>query len=220
MTTSPLNFDIGARMHLRSADDPRTELFDVTLIGYVQDKSLLVSQPVVDDKSHELDEQMLFNASIAAGDSVYAFQTRILHICDQPFPYMHLLFPREIQGGALRRSQRHIINEPAVVLNVQDGKTLVSVAMQDISTHGARLVAGHPLGEVGSSFVLDVQGKAAAELVAFPCVIRYLHQDKTENSGVTFHHGVEFSELDNKTLAFVAQYISDNIAQQRHAPEE
>ena len=215
MNKPPLNLAVGAMLHLEPTTQGPEYSFDTTLIGYVQGESLLVSKPINNDMAIKLMVGTPYKARIAAGDSVYAFQTQILRICAQPYQYMHLDFPAGIQGVALRRAQRLSVDERALVLNIQEGGVPLSVTMLDISPLGARLIAEQPLGKIGDYFCIDIQHKSATEQISFPCFIRRIHNVATANGDSVFHHGVEFSKLDAKAIAFISQFIKDNVTKQR-----
>jgi hypothetical protein len=105
-------------LHLEPKTQGPEYSFDTTLIGYVQGESLLVSIPFNNDAAIKLLVGTPYKTCIGTGDSVYAFQTEILRICEQPHQYMHLDFPAGIQGITLRRAQRLSVDEHALVLNI------------------------------------------------------------------------------------------------------
>lgn len=217
MNKLPPSLSVGTLLNLQPVAQNSGGGFDVQLIGYMPGESLLVSQPLNNRAAVKLVAGMAYQARIASGDSTYAFETEIVRVCDQPYQYMHLRFPKGIQGVILRRAQRTRIGASQLVLNMQDGAEIRSVAMLDISPLGACLVSEQPLGKVGDFFCIDVQHKSTANTLAFPCTIRHINKTSVGASQPAYYHGVEFSKLDVNALNFITHFIRDSVARQRTA---
>jgi len=211
------SLSVGTLLHLQPVAQNLGGSFDVQLIGYMPGESLLVSQPINNTAAVKLVAGMAYQARIISGDSTYAFETEIVRVCEQPYQYMHLRFPKGIQGVTLRRAQRTKVNESQLVLNMQDGSATLSVTMRDISPLGACLVSEQPLGKIGDFFCIDVQHKSTADSLTFPCTIRHINKASARGTGAAYYHGVEFSRLDTKALNFITHFIRDNVAKQRTA---
>lgn len=209
------SLSVGTLLNLQPAAQNAGCGFDVQLIGYMPGESLLVSQPLNNRSAVKLVAGAAYQARIASGDSTYAFETEIVRLCDQPYQYMHLRFPKGIQGVILRRAQRTRISGSQLVLNMQDGAGRRSVTMFDISPLGACLVSAQPLGKVGEFFCIDVRHESATDVLAFPCTIRHINKTSVREGEPVYYHGVEFSKLDVNALNFIAHFIRDSVARQR-----
>ncbi len=211
------SFSIGTLLNLQPVLQSSGSGFDVQLIGYMPGESLLVSQPLNNMTAVKLVAGMAYQARIASGDSTYAFETEIVRVCDQPYQYMHLRFPKGIQGVILRRAQRTQIRGSQLVLNMRDGADILSVTMLDISPLGACLVSEQPLGKTGDFFYIDVQHKSTSDSLTFPCTIRHINKAAVREGGPAYYHGVEFSKLDANALNFITHFIRDSVSKQRIA---
>lgn len=211
------SLSIGTLLNLQPVLQNSGGGFDVQLIGYMPGESLLVSQPLNNMAAVKLVAGMAYQARIASGDSTYAFETEIVRVCDQPYQYMHLRFPKGIQGVILRRAQRTQISDSQLVLNMQDGTDMLSVTMLDISPLGACLVSEQPLGKTGDFFCIDMQHKSTADSLTFPCTIRHISKAAVREGGPAYYHGVEFSRLDANALNFITHFIRDSVSRQRTA---
>ena len=70
-----------------------------TLIGYVQDNSLIVAMPASDLLVGEpFIEGDQVQVSLFSGNSVFNFMVFVDKIIKVPFKYLHLSFPKEIHG--------------------------------------------------------------------------------------------------------------------------
>ncbi len=211
------SLSVGTLIHLQPISQSSEGGFDVQLIGYMPGESLLASQPINNTTAVKLVAGMVYQARIVSGDSTYAFETEIMRVCEQPYQYMHLRFPAGIQGVTLRRAQRTQLTGSQLVLNMQDGSSMLSVTMLDISPLGACLVAEQPLGTVGDFFCIDVRHKSTADTLTFPCTIRHINKASVKETEPVYYHGVEFSKLDASALNFITHFIRDSVAQQRTA---
>lgn len=185
-----------------------------TLIGYVPGRSLLVSLPP-EAVSPATGEPC--SAHFQADSHLYAFDTRVLYIANQPFSYLHLAYPEGIQTGSARRSQRVQINDMVMMLVMEEAGRKLSVALADISMAGARLVAGSRLGEVGERFAIEIPQLESDGSIALPCQVRYVREERSTTVGGkrVYHHGVEFTGLDRQALTFIERYIGEKVAQLR-----
>ncbi len=220
MIRPAFNFVVGSTFQFQAAGGMEESL-SVRLIGFLEPESLMVTHPLAPDG------QLLPLVSgdsvvirFGSGDNLYAFESRVRAVCEQPFPYLHLDYPRGVQGTMTRRAVRFPVNDMAMMLVMEEDGQKISVALADISYSGARLVAGSRLGEVGERFSIEIphQGSKGAERVVLPCEIRYVREENGQTSGRRrYHHGVEFTGLGPAALRFIETYIGDKLAECRHA---
>ncbi len=216
MEKQSLNLVVGSTLQLELSD-PKGTVLPVTLIGYLVGRSILVALPT--DNAITLQSGILCVARFESGDNLYAFDTEILSSVEQPFAYVHLAYPQGVHGSMVRRSQRVQVNDMVMMLVMEEAGRKMSVALADISVSGARLVAGSLLGEVGERFSIEIPqvGSNGAERIALPCQVRYVREEQSSSVGGkrVYHHGVEFTGLDQRALVFIERYIGDKVAEHR-----
>lgn len=217
MAKHPFNLVVGSTLQLQPEGmESEEQSQPVTLIGYLDGESILVSQPATQDYPVGASLVVRFES----GDNLYAFESEVIQACDTPFPYLHLRYPAGVQGVMTRRSVRFPVNDMAMMLVMEEDGRKMSVALADISLAGARLVAGVRLGEVGDRFSIEIPHThhGGAERVVLPCEIRYVREESSQTSGKrVFHHGVEFTGLSKKALVFIEHYIGDRVVERRGA---
>lgn len=193
----------------------------VTLIGYAPGRSIMVmpqsaAAPATPPRLRAGDPCV---ARFESGDNLYAFDTQVLCLAEQPFVHIHLAYPQGVQGATVRRSQRVPVNDVVMMLVMEEAGRKMSVALADISLSGARLVAGSRLGEIGERFSIEIPhiGKSGSERVVLPCCVRYVREEPSASAGGkrVHHHGVEFTELSRSAQVFIERYIGDRVAEQR-----
>lgn len=212
MIAQTLNMMVGTRLKLCSCDPTSSSQLDVDLIGVYQNKSVMVSFPQGAEAA-QLKTGDKFIVRFSSMDAKYAFRADVLQVCEQPFPYLHLQFPRGVQGVIVRHKQRVKVKNPSFKLNVAaNEQTLIS--MSDISISGAKISASSRLGNIDDQFSIEIHNPHNNERFALPCTIRYVctNADTTPAQNAHFDHGVRFGELENEALQFIQQVITDNMA--------
>lgn len=221
MARAPLNLVVGTTLQFIQGTDPEAEASPITLIGYFEPETVIVSMPECPDGAPPLSAGDPVIVRFESGDSLYAFESRVQQVCDSPFPYLHLDYPTGVHGTMTRRSTRFPVQDMVMMLVMEEEGRKLSVALADISLAGARLVAGARLGEVGDRFSIEIphNSHSGAERVVLPCEIRYVREETSVSASAkrVFHHGVEFTGLSKKALVFIEQYIGDRVAQRRGA---
>lgn len=218
MTTAshPFNLVVGSRLQLEAESDDCSR--PVTLLGYLESHSVMLSWPEQDGVCLALAAEQPVLIRFEAGDSLYQFQSRILRTCTEPYPYLHIAFPGDVQSVQGRRASRVPVNDMAMMLVMEEEGQKLSVALADISMTGARLVAGTRLGEVGERFSIEIpslNGTGGRRLV-LPCEVRYVREEMSCNAGKrVYHHGVEFAGLNHQAMVFIEEYIGNKVVEHR-----
>lgn len=218
MATYPFNLVVGSRLQLETPADDCS--YPVTLIGYLEPHSVVVSWPERDGVALALDQNDGVLVRFEAGDTHYQFESRILRVCGDPYPYLHIAFPDGVHNCQGRRATRIPVNDMAMMLVMEENGHKLSVALADISMTGARLVASSRLGEVGDRFSIEIPHMTGAgnERVVLPCEVRYVREEMSVNaSRRVYHHGVEFSGLNRRAMVFIEQYIGEKVTECRGA---
>lgn len=219
MAARALNLMVGAGFQLEPLGGKACYL--VELIGYATGRSLLISPPREEDGRIAVKEGDEVAIRYLGGDNSYAFHSRVLRICAEPYPYLHLEYPVGVQGASTRRGMRYPVDGPVLSLAMQDRGREIRVIMADISVNGARLVSPARLGEIGDSFSIEMPdiAQSAEEPLVLPCRIRHMRAQIGMEGGVgtMYHHGVEFDRLEAAAQLFIARFIQDSIMRRRGA---
>ncbi|RRQ21491.1 flagellar brake protein [Thiohalobacter thiocyanaticus] len=219
MACHPFNLVVGSRLQLEAESDDCSRT--VTLLGYMEPHSVMLSWPERDGVCMALAAGEPVLIRFEAGDSLYQFQSRVLCTCTDPYPYLHVAFPEGVQSVRGRRASRVPVNDMAMMLVMEEQGQKLSVALADISMTGARLVAGIRLGEVGERFSIEIpslNGSTGGKRLVLPCEVRYVREEMSSNAGKrVYHHGVEFAGLNHQAMAFIEEYIGNKVVEHRGA---
>ncbi len=199
----PLQMQPVAESHLR---------YYVSLIGYVEKRSVLVTAPVIEGHVQLIREGQPFVLRAFSGRNAYAFDASVLKSCGAPYPYLHLSYPKSVQGLPVRSEQRIRVNLIGAVPEVegvaQTDPTACRVA--DLSLSGAMIDAARPVAGVGQKFKLTLRATVnnASVYIVLPCILRNLREAPGPDGGApVMHHGVQFLEILEKDRLLLENFI-------------
>jgi c-di-GMP-binding flagellar brake protein YcgR len=197
-----LKLPVGDNLQLQTRSKSGSRYY-AKVIGYVKGQGLVVSTPTQDGKVLLMHEGEEFIVRVFAGESAFAFGTRVTHVYNLPYPHLHLSYPTEITGVRVRKSPR--VNT-CLFAAVSSGKGQDAPGMiVNLSTTGALLHArtelGHKDEDVTIGFRMAMNGMELA--LKLPAKLRSIFRKESGSSNI--HHGVEFRGLaDNDKLALQA----------------
>ncbi|TXI27015.1 MAG: flagellar brake protein [Nitrosomonas oligotropha] len=150
-----MHLKVGHKMHLTlatySKNASENNSCAVSMIGYVPDSTLIVSMPASDQLIGEpFIEGDQIHVRLITGQYAYKFTVFVDKIIRVPFKYLHLSFPKEIQGQSIRKSRRIKCNFPATV-----AEKSIPISITDLSICGAGITSSLPLGTLGSEVTLS-----------------------------------------------------------------
>ncbi|MCP3669864.1 MAG: flagellar brake protein [Gammaproteobacteria bacterium] len=157
MKQKTLKILVGDTLQLQKAGDTTSERYASTVIGFVPGKSLLVTTPMVNDKSVLVREGQQFTVRMIQGSHIQGFVARIIHNAMAPYPHIHLSFPQEVEYIQVRNADRTDADIPVMTRNIKlpDQKdNWKSASIKDISASGARLESMGKIGEKNDTLLI------------------------------------------------------------------
>jgi c-di-GMP-binding flagellar brake protein YcgR len=213
-----LGLKIGDNLQLQFVGDAKRHYGKV--IGYLEPKSLLITTPRKAGKVMLVREGTVVDVRMMSGNSVYGFITNVIQTCLQPFPYLHLAYPKELQKSVVRKAQRAEVNLIVSVEKVvEEGETVASgsAAVNDISVSGALLIAGKVLGQVEDMLIVKARVDVGDvhEYINIPSVIRSVRERESEDTGkIEYLHGVEFQMENNQENIMLHGFVYERLLKQ------
>jgi c-di-GMP-binding flagellar brake protein YcgR len=216
MDYSDLKIQVGETLQLQPRDGEDSRRLQVRLIGYLPGASLLVTTPTVGGKTMIMREGQPFVVRMMVGKRIVGFTTTILRSCARPFPYLHLAYPSEVEQITVRKAQRVRVKLFASLKNSNPDYQFDkprSATLVDISTAGALLVAGEPLGAAGDTVEVRCALKIAGneKLLSLPAVIRNVHSERGGEDALNHYHGLEFNLKDEQDSFALHGYVYEQI---------
>lgn len=183
---------LAAYSKLRKSCELSENSYTVSMIGYVPNNTLIVTMPVTDQIVGEpLIEGDQLNIRLVTGQYAYKFTAFVDKVIKAPFKYLHLSFPKVVQGQSIRKSRRIKCNMNATV-----AEKSIPIAITDLSICGAGVSSKLPLGTLGSivtlSFNINILDRELH--LSIKAVIRSAKQVNKNNQKIICT-GLEFSDI-------------------------
>lgn len=186
----------------------------VKVIGYLAGQSLLISTPRIKGQAMLLREDQRVTVRLLSGGSVFAFETQILRASLTPYPYLHLVYPKEFESTVVRKAQRTSAHVIASVENTHSELPQPQPAIiADMSTAGAMLESKSPFGKPGDNIVISAKFVVGniERYISVGALIRNV-REKAGSEHPVFQHGVEFQLLSTEEQLVLHGFVYEQIA--------
>lgn len=216
-----LNLQVGEALQIQFLDDETRGQFYVRVIGFLPERSLIVTTPEKGGQPMHVREGRALLVRSFASDQAHGFSSVVLRSCVQPYAYLHLTFPQKIETMAERQAAR-VRSALAISIHGLTGEAAgrdTPGVIRDISNTGAQILAAGPVGKSGERVLirtrlpLDALGDQPVEL---PALIRNA-QDEADIKGSMWRVrcGVEFEPLDTQSTLVLRAYLYERFAAPR-----
>jgi c-di-GMP-binding flagellar brake protein YcgR len=180
----------------------------VTLIGYLEGQSVIVTTPIINGSMMLVREGQDFVIRLFSGKSAYAFTSMARRVTNTPYPHIHLSYPKEVRGMVVRGSSRGRAN---IICHAttESGKGYACIA-RDISIGGALIASGEKIGGVGDTLTLKLRLKVndAEHLLALNCTIRSVNASRpTVDETPTMLHGLSFEDVTSQDTLVISTLL-------------
>ncbi|HEX4984851.1 MAG TPA: flagellar brake protein [Burkholderiales bacterium] len=206
----------GDRVQIQLPVNVTGERYIVRLIGYLDRQCVLVTAPAGLDRQRPLREGDEVVVRVFPGRGAFGFSSFVDKIIRAPFEYLHLSFPKSVQGLMVRKSPR-VKTELAAKARTAAGEADVKVL--NLSATGMLVRSTAALGEKGAEITvklpLDVfDVKTAIDL---RCRIRTLSTASDAHAGETHLCGVEFTGLQPDQMLILQSVVHHELARNPYA---
>jgi hypothetical protein len=209
-----LRLSIGDTLQLDCGTPLGSQRAVVKLIGYLKDRSIIVTAPSIKGRRQEL----LDNDSVLvrgfSGISAFAFRTFVMRVGRIPFDYVHLSYPDTVFGRSVRRSHRVKTELTGqIVANGPELAEPVTVQIEDISALGALIATEHTFDAehpVRLSIALTLHGNRV-EVEAEGAIVSH-RPASTDPAGPQLHrYGIEFKNTDAHDVMLLKSFVYQQI---------
>lgn len=201
---------VGEIFYLQVHDNAMTR-YTVRLIGFVKNKSIMVTAPMVDGKGALIRDGQTFVVRTFPGKKAYAFTASALKSVYSPHPYLHLSYPKQVRCTTIRQGSRANVNIIAsVTLGVPE--QTAAAALGDLSMGGASGVIKKLVGKKGDTGLIKFKVNAAGndEFLTLKIVLRSI--TPSEN-GLEFRHGFEFVDVSPQSKLILSAFVHQTLAE-------
>jgi len=179
--------------------------YTARFIGYIKNRTVLVTMPIVDDKYVLIRDGQMFVVRAFSGKKAYAFSAFVVKSVHSPHPYLHLSYPKELSCATIRHRARISVSVIAAV-SLDGQEDSAAAVINDMSLGGASASIKHPFGEVGQRGRIKFKINAVGETV-FMDVCTILRSITPVENGSGCKHGYEFVDLSTHDRLVLSAYF-------------
>lgn len=198
-----MQLPVGNRVQLQSTQDQSSPRYSGRYLGHIKGISVMVSTPTEDEKILFIREGQTFIVRAFTGKTAFGFTSAVIRACNAPYPYLHLAYPKQLQGVEIRRSKRMAVRiigslQSQTIENAQPQSCLIV----NLSPTGALLTAAAQLGKMDEKIQLSFRIKSGPvdDYVEALGTIRSISLSEDTKDGVQFNHGIQFHDLQQRDI--------------------
>jgi c-di-GMP-binding flagellar brake protein YcgR len=201
---------VGETLYLQQIDNPSIR-YTVRLIGFVKNKTVMVTAPAVDGKLEFVREGQTFIVRAFVGKKAYAFVTSAVKSVHSPHPYLHLVFPKEVRCTVVRRGVRAQVNIIASV-RLENPERVGAAVLSDLSMGGASGNLKQVLGQKGEegSIKFKVHAAGQDEILNLKMALRSV---APADGGEGYKHGFEFLDVSIHERLILSAFVHQTLAE-------
>ncbi|MCB1643950.1 MAG: flagellar brake protein [Pseudomonadales bacterium] len=193
-----------------------TERFHVRLIGYLENRSIIMTIPVKAGRLVAMRTGQSLNVRMMVNDRACAFASEVLHTYRLPYPHAHIRYPDELITNNVRKAVRVETRVDGTVINTSIGERAREIRcyLSDISETGAHLVTPMRIGKSGDEICMNLELNIGGipRMLSVPGVLRARLKIRPASDEREVHYGVEFLPLNDdekiELIAFVYSKLS------------
>ncbi|MBT9569393.1 MAG: flagellar brake protein [Thiobacillus sp.] len=198
----------GVMLQIHSALEVTGDYLPVGLLGYLRNQTLIVTNPITAGKVVPVREGTHFNVKGFSGTAHFTFKAKVVKVHAQPYPHMHLEYPRLVNSTQIRQGRRVMANLPATLFNPFTRKT-TQVTLKDLSIGGGLLVLPEAIVRKDDAYTLSFRLALADDLqedIKTDIVVRAL--DTLDDKGTpVYTMGVQFKGLDKLARLLIMAFV-------------
>jgi hypothetical protein len=148
-----MRLKVGDRLQIQLPSNVAQDRQIVKLIGYVDKQCLLITSPGSSGLVKSLVEGDRIVVRIFSGQGAFGFVSFLDRVIRLPFEYLHLSFPKEIQGLMIRKAPRV---KTEITVGVKTSAGNVDALVANLSATGMLLRSQAALGAKGDEITLTL----------------------------------------------------------------
>jgi c-di-GMP-binding flagellar brake protein YcgR len=213
-----LSLQVGETLQVQFMDDETRGQFFVKVVGYLPERSIVVTTPEKGGQAMSVREGRAVLARSYSGEHARGFTCVVLGSATQPYAHLHLSYPTKVETMLERQSSRVRsalavgVRTPGMAEDARD----IPAVIRDLSITGAQLLASSSVGESGERVVIKARlpiAKIGDQAVDLPALVRNaVEETEVRDSLWRFRCGVEFDQLDAHTTLVLRAYLYERFA--------
>lgn len=195
-----MNLQVGTRLQLITHRRLKPVQHFTALIGYVKDEYIIFKIPMENGAPIALAEGERLTIRVFSGVKVCSFACTVERVFGRPLLYVHVSFPKTVQGTLLRTAMRVKADLPAELSGSGTHGRPLACTIVNLSVSGALVVSNSRLPADEEQIALQFSLKAPPDdqevRISARAAIRNVNVSKAADESDLYTYGMQFIELD------------------------
>ncbi|MDQ7049181.1 MAG: flagellar brake protein [Enterobacterales bacterium] len=195
MRVEELGLTFGDLLQIQIGDNVE-QRYPVKCIGINPVSSIIVSAPMTGkDTVYFVREGQNVTLRFVVKNVVSGFSTRVMLTRGQPYPYLHLEIPKDVQTVEVRKEIRVETDIDMTLLNKTSKSPAMTAKMTNLSFSGGRVESSKEIASLGDviNIMMPLSIGNVEKLVTIDCKVSYMKEDNSDSHPV---YGVSFENID------------------------
>ncbi|MCU6433767.1 flagellar brake protein [Undibacterium sp. Jales W-56] len=205
-----VRWHVGEIFYLQVHDNANLR-YTVRLIGFVKNKSIMVTAPMIEGKGALVRDGQTFIVRAFPGKKAYAFTASAMKSVFSPHAYLHLSYPKQVRSTTIRQNSRASVKIIAAV-TIGEPEQTAAATLGDLSMGGTSGVIKKPLGKKNDIGTIKFKVNAAGndEYLVLKIILRSVSPTET---GDEYRHGFEFIEVPTQAKLILSAFVHQTLAE-------
>lgn len=215
MKVEQLGLVVGDALQLQIGDNI-DQRYPVKYYGANPHGSVIVSAPRSgQDKIIFVREGMLVTLRFVVKNVASGFTTRVIVTRGQPYPYLHLDIPKDIQTVEVSKDVRVSTDITTTIMNKTHNSPALAGHILNLSCSGARIQSSMKIALESNvlNLTMKLELGEISKLVTMDCVVNYV---KTKPDEGLFLYGVDIVVIDDEDMIMLRGYIYQQLLHNLH----
>ncbi len=214
MQVEELGLAVGDKMQIQIGDNVE-QRYPVSFIGIQPKGSVIISAPKTGkDKILFLREGQNITLRFMVKNVVSGFSTRVKLTRGQPYPYLHLDIPDDIQTVEIRKEVRVETDISATIINRTHESPALTTRVLNMSCSGMRIISTTKIAKLNNkvNITMPLIIHDVERLVTMDCEVSYVKDDE-ESENI---YGLNIDDIDDDDELVLRGYIYQELLRGLH----
>jgi c-di-GMP-binding flagellar brake protein YcgR len=222
------NFSLqaGVKLQLQFLDETRRDRYQVTVIGYVEGHSLMISAPQKNGNYVLLREGQQFVVRLLSGTQIIGFNSEVLKVYNNPFSYVHLKPPLEVEQQNVRNAHRVELKVIASIQNIErdkengeiiksSDKKTTSAIVNNMSITGCQIQLLEALPEDYKELLISAKITVAEQERILTMEAEICSHREAEIDGKNWQlYGMKFNQMDEDRRLLLNCFVYEQLVRE------
>lgn len=215
MRVEELGLACGDMLQIQIGDNVE-QRHPVKFYGINPSSSIIVSAPITGkDKIYFVREGQNVTLRFVVKNVVSGFSTRVMATRGQPYPYLHLEIPTEVQTVEVRKEIRVETSIDTTVINKTHNSPALTAKMLNLSCSGGRIESNAKMALMDNilNLTMPLVIDDIERIVIMTCQVSYVKDDDKNGK---FVYGVNIEKIDEDDSLLLRGFIYQELLRGMH----